>query len=60
MKVFYFGLSENAQQTVDALFVGGMLKSSMASNSEKWNDDGFGSHQGERGKLKKEWIEMQR
>ncbi|KAA0067857.1 hypothetical protein E6C27_scaffold2484G00700 [Cucumis melo var. makuwa] len=28
MEQFYFGLSEDTQQTVDAVFVGGMLRSS--------------------------------
>ena len=53
MKVFYFGLNDNTQQTTDAVFVGGMLRSFysqiktmmdfMANNSQEWNDDGFGS-----------------
>ncbi|KAA0060174.1 hypothetical protein E6C27_scaffold542G00490 [Cucumis melo var. makuwa] len=53
MKVFYYGLNDNTQQTTDAVFVGGILRSFysqikttmdfMANNSQEWNDDGFGS-----------------
>lgn len=56
---FYFGLSENIQQMTDVVFVGRMLRSSynqtnntldaMASNSQEWRDDGFGSWQESRG-----------
>ncbi|KAA0045021.1 hypothetical protein E5676_scaffold8046G00030 [Cucumis melo var. makuwa] len=56
---FYFGLSEDTQQTVGAMFVGGeMLRSSyneirgtldgMTNNSQEWKDDGFGSQQEDR------------
>lgn len=54
MEVFYLWLSKDIEQTVDAMFVGEMLRSSyneiksmldsMANNSEEWDDDGFDSH----------------
>lgn len=52
MEQFYFGLSEETQQSVDAVFIGEMFRlfynqnknmlDAMANSSQKWGDDGFG------------------
>lgn len=51
MEQFYFGLSRDIQQSVDIVFIGGMLRSSynqikttlddMTSNIQEWRDDSF-------------------
>ncbi|KGN53801.1 hypothetical protein Csa_014772 [Cucumis sativus] len=56
---FYFGLSRDTQQFVDAVFIGGMLRLScnhikttldaMVSNSQEWRDNEFGSHNESKG-----------
>ena len=56
--VSQFGLTNDTQQSVDTLFLGGMLRSSynqikttlnsMANNDLVWKDNGFGSRQGGR------------
>lgn len=59
MEQFYFGLSKNTLQSANIVFTGGILRSSynqiknmldtMASNSQEWRDESFGSRNDSRG-----------